>query len=257
MLFQNRCLSRLLPMVLLLSLPLPAECKDSGAMEKKLTKRVDGFYRSFVTGEWSKITPFVSEDTRPIWLGVQKSTIISYKIDTLEVAPGGKTAKVSVMVTNRFPQAYNASFTQTQRSEWIYQKGDWFVKIRPRPSLTELFKSLSTSPGPAVPMTPPIAFEQNPVQFPIRDDGADSVRKVYFQVAIPVAVVVQNLRTNCDCLKAELDRTAYEPTGDGVLTLTYHATSNNPPNSPLVVEATIAPLGYQLSLPVVLEIQKP
>ncbi len=259
MLFHYRSMPRLLPIILLLSLPFPAECKDSGALEKKLTKRVDGFYRSFVTGEWSKITPFVSEDTRQTWLGLNKSTIISYKIDMIEVAPGSKTAKVSVLVTNRIPQAYNAPFTQAQRSEWVYEKGDWFVKIRPRPSLTELFKSINPNPSAnlSTPVTPPIAFEQNPVKFLLREDGADSVMKIYFQIAIPVAIVVQNLRTNCDCLKAEMDRTEYPPAGEGIITLTYHPTSSNPPNTPLAVEATLAPLGYQLNLPVVLETRKP
>jgi hypothetical protein len=252
MLFRNRFMSCLLPIILLFAIPFSAESKGPSAQEKKLTKRVDGFYHSFVTGEWNKVTPFVSEDTRQIWLGLGKNTIKSYKIDTIEVAPGNKTAKVSVLVTNSFPQAFNAPFTQAQKSEWIYEKGEWFVKLRPRPSLSKLFKSLSQPLDPHAD-TPPIIFEQNPVKLPLSKEGEDSVVKISFQNISPLEVAVRNLRTNCACLTAEMDRTEYVATGQGVLTLTYHANLNTSPETPLAVQATLGSLGYQLNLPVVLE----
>lgn len=253
MLFRNRFVPRLLPILLLLAIPLPAENKGPSAQEKKLTKRIDGFYHCFVTGEWNKVTPFVSKDTRQIWLGLGKSTIESYKIDTVEMAPGNKTAKVSVLVTNRFPQAFNAPFTRPQRSDWIYEKGEWFVKLRPRPSLTELFKSLNPPSNVATPATSPVIFEQNPVKLPLPGEGADSVVKISFQNIAPIAISVGNLRTNCACLTAEMDRTEYPMTVQGVLTLTYHPKLNNSPETSLAVQATLAPLGYELNLPVVLE----
>ena len=235
---------------ILLVLPLGAQSRKQAALEKQLAKRVQEVYQLFVSGDWDRITPYISEDTRSIWTTQPKSTIDAFQLDTIEVAPDGKSAKVNVMTTFRVVQVPGAPFHQGQKSDWVYGKGRWFLKIKRPPPLTNFFKSTSNVPAPGQ-VTSPFIFTENPVKMRIPEAGAESVATVRFQNVTPLPVTLENLRTNCSCLRVTSDIMMVHPTVDATLTLTYKAPANLP-ESPLAVQATVLPLNYALSVPVVL-----
>ena len=76
--------------------------------------------------------------------------------------------------------------------------------------------------------------------------------KIGFQNAGAITVHLQDLKTTCSCLRAEVDKTVVQPGGKGTLTLTYHSSTNPATESPLSVQALIAPTMYLLELPIVL-----
>ncbi len=216
--------------------------------ERQLVERVEGIYKLFVSGDWRKIEPFVSEDTRDIWFAQPKGAIESFEIKGVTVAPDGKRADVTVMVTFFVPQA-NATYTMPQKSEWVYEKGKWFLTVTPPPSLLEMFQAMGAPPQPEQAVSP-VVFDQNPILLPKAAVGSEVVVKVSFQNVTPHVVTVQELGTTCACLKAEMNTMELRPTEKGVLTLTYQATAT-PPTPRLAVQALLVPSMYLLDLPVV------
>lgn len=219
--------------------------------ERQLLERVEGVYKLFVSGEWRKVESFVSEDTRDLWFGQAKSTIDSFEIKEVTIAPDGKRAAVTVMATFYVPQA-NAPFTMPQKSEWVYEKGKWFLKVKKPVPITDLFKS-NTVPSEPRPAQSPLVFDQNPLQIPSSEADAERVVKVLFQNVTPNVVTVIDLGTNCPCLKAETDITLIQPEQKGILTVTYYPAASPIPLPRLAVQATLAPSMYLLDLPVELK----
>ena len=242
----------LLPLALLAAFPRLTEPRNQSALEKRLTTRVDQLYRLFVSGEWDKVMPFVSKDTQNIWLAQNKSTIEAFQIDSIKIAPDGKQADVTVMATFHVPQVPSAPFSIPQKTQWVYEKGQWFIKLRPRPSQLELFKLMAQSSTASLAPSSPFVFDQNPVQLPRTEAGAESVVKVSFQNITPLDLTIQNLRTSCSCLKVEVERTVIPVTAKGVFTIRYSESPDTPAGVPLAVQATIAPMMYSLNLPVIL-----
>ena len=81
------------------------------------------------TGE--KVGAYVAEESQDIWLVQAKRTVDAFEIQEVTVAPGGQRADVTVMITYRIPQAPGAPFRQPQKTEWLYQGGEWFVRLKP------------------------------------------------------------------------------------------------------------------------------
>ncbi len=243
----------LLP-ILWLALPwalaCPAAARDNTKTTKQLTQRVDQFYRLSVAGEFVKMEPFVSQDTRNFWQSHHGGKIEAYQIESVTVSPDGKRADVAVLVTFRLLQVSSAPFQQSQKSEWIFEKGKWFLIGKPRASPMETFKGLGSQTDPGAQRSP-LVFDQNPVQLP-PGTGAEQVVKVQYQNTNPIIETIQNLTTNCPCLKAEVDKPTLQPEQKGTLTLTYNGSLNNSQKSSFAVEAIISPSMYHLSLPVVL-----
>ena len=239
---------------LLLVLALPGETQDLSAREQQLRQRVNEIYRLFVSGEWRKVEQYVSEDTRDPWFAQPKSTIDSFEIKEIKVAPDGTKADVTVMATFRVPQAA-LPFTMPQKGEWVFEEGLWFLKIRKPPTLFEMFQATGAPSNPQTSQSP-FVFDQNPVLLPKSEGTSEIVVKVPFQNVNPNVVTVQELSTTCACLKAEMDKLRLNPEEHAILTVTYHNTSDTAPPARLAIQALIlSPAVYQLELPVVLQDQ--
>ena len=252
MAFRNRSAIYWLPLVLLLSLPFPAECKDPAAEQKKLTKRVEGIYQLFVSGEWRKVEAYVTKDSQEIWFTQPKGKILSFRIVDIKIAPDGKRADVSVSTTVRVAQIPEP-VNQMEKSEWVLEHHDWFIRLKPMPTLLEMFRATGAPPS-AMNSPAPIVFDQNPIRFkPIPDSL--TVVTVPFKNTSSMVVTVQDLSSNCPCIKAEMDKTVLEPNETGTLTVTYNRSLNSAPERRLSVMALIAPIMYYLELPVELSLE--
>ena len=168
---------RLSPLILLLACGLPAQAQDRAALEQRLSERVEQLYQLFVSGDWSKVDAYITDDSRNIWLAQAKNTIEAFEIDAVTVAPDGQKADVTVMISYRIPQAPGAPFTQPQKTEWLHQGGEWFVQLKPPPSPMDLFTKGATAVKPAAPK-PAFRFDQNPVSIARPSAGFKAVVKV-------------------------------------------------------------------------------
>ena len=239
-----------LTLLVLLS-ALPGEAQNSAALERQLAKRVDEYYKLFVSGEWRKVETYLTEDSYDSWLALPKNTIESYQIKEVKIAPDRKQADVTVLVTSRVPQ-FPAPFTFPQPTKWLYQKRQWFIRLPKARELSEVFKEVFGTKGPTSqpqPVQSPLVFDQNPLRLPRSQGGAEITAKIAFQNVTSTAVTVTDLGTNCLCLKAEVDKTVVQPQEKGVLTVTYRE-SEGPPTRRLAIQATLAPSLFLLDLPV-------
>lgn len=252
----SRCAKRVFPLAVLLVLPMPAHAQQPSRQERDLTKRVGQLYQFFVSGEWRKVEPFLTEDSKDIWESQGKKRIESFQIQEVKIAPGGKEADVTVQVTFRVPQAFEASFTQPHRTQWFYQKRKWLMQLQPPISPLEMFKMMGAPPqSGSAPL--PLVFEQNPVQLASSDAAAEITAKVPFQNVAPAAITVMDLQTNCPCLTAEMDKVLLQPNEKGVLTITYRPSPGSTPSTPPAVQATLAPWMQRLELPVIVTESEP
>ncbi len=242
---------RLFPLILLLAAGLPGRAQDQAALERQLTERVDQLYQLFVSGGWRGVEAYVAEESQDIWLAQAKGTIDAYEIKEVKIAPDGERADVTVMTVFRIPQAPRAPIHMPQKSEWLYQSGQWVIKLKPPPSMLEIFKMSGAPANPGM-MKAPLLFDQNPVKISPPEAGSETVVKVPFQNVTSNVVMIQDLSTNCSCLQAEVDRTAVLPDGQGVLTLTYHPSADSSSKRSFSVQAILAPSTYFLNLPVVI-----
>lgn len=239
---------------LLLVSALPGSTQAPSRQERELTARVEELYRLFVAGDWKKVEPMVSEGTQNIWLVQPKGKIEAFQITEVKVEPDGRQANVTVMVTYRIPQV-TTPFTQTERSKWVLEKGRWVIQLQPMPSLSGMYPSMfeqtpnSNVASPTAPL--PIVFSEKPVRIRRPQGGSETTVKVEIQNVTPNTVKLQNLGTDCPCLKVVADRTELRPVEKGNLTLTYNPSLHPDPKAPLHVRGTIlAPAIFTLDLPV-------
>lgn len=238
--------------LLVLISALPGEAQNIPALERQLTKRVDEYYKLFVTGAWRKVQDYLTEDSQDIWFGLPKNTIDSYEIKEVKIAPDRKQADVTVLVTFRIAQ-FPSPFTAPRPSKWVYQKRQWFVRL-PKPeelseTIQRVFGTKASSSAPQ-PVQSPLRFDQNPVRLP-RSEGASEITvKVPFQNITTAPVTVRDLGTNCVCLKAEMDKVELAAEEKGILTVTYIAAPGERPSHRMAVQAMISPSLYLLDLTV-------
>lgn len=247
----RRTIFALVILVIGLSLSWPVQAQDQAERERQLTQRVEQLFKLFVSGEWGKVEPFLTEDSKDLWLALPKRAIDSLQLNEVKVAPDGTEAAVTLTITFRIPQFPTAPFTQPQYSKWLYREGEWFFKLQPPPSPLEIFKMGAAQSDPR-PAPSPLLFDPNPIRLPNTGSGSQTVGKVSFQNVTPDAVTIQDLRAACPCLKAEVDKTVIAPQQKGVLTVTYAPSLNTAPQRPLAVQATLAPSQFVLDLPVVI-----
>lgn len=138
---------RILVLAFLLVSALPTEAQDLAAREQHLRRRVEEVYRLFVTGEWRKVEPYVSADTRDLWSAQPKSTIDSYEIGEIKMDPDGRRADVTIRATFRVPQG-PMSFTMSQKSEWVFEKEQWYLKVKKFPALLQMFPATGSPSTP-------------------------------------------------------------------------------------------------------------
>lgn len=252
------------PAVFLLALALPGSAQDLAAREQLLRQRVEGVYRLFVTGAWRQVEQYVSEDTRDLWFGQAKSTIDSFELGEIKIDPDGQRALVTVKATFRVLQS-PGQFTMPQIGEWLFEEGQWFLKIRKPPTLFEMFgtttassSTASSSSGAplASPQQSPFAFDQSPVLLPNTAGSSEIVVKVLFRNVSSNRVTVQELSTTCECLKAEMDKRQLNPQEQAFLTVTYQNPPGHAPPLQMAVRAIVfTPAVYQMQLPVLLQDQ--
>ena len=242
---------RLFPLVLLPALALPGQAQERAALQQHLTERVEQIYQLFVSGDWGKVGAYVAEESQDIWLVQAKRTVEAFEIQEVTVAPGGQRADVTVMITYRIPQAPGAPFHQPQKTEWLYQGGEWFVRLKPPASLMDLFNRGNAAFKPAAKKAA-FQFDQNPVSIARPEAGFEAVVKVPFENVTPDVVTLQDVITTCPCLQATVDQAVVDPGGKGVLTLTYLPSEAPSFQQPLSVRAVLAPSKYVLDLPVVI-----
>ena len=239
-------------LAILLTAALPGEAQNTAALERQLTRRVDEYYKLFLSGEWRKGQDYISEDSYDTWLALPKNTMESYEIKEVKVSPDRKQADVTVLVTSRVPQ-FPSSLSYPQPTKWIYQKRQWFIRLPKPRELSEVFKDVFGTKGPvSAPQVvqSPLRFDQNPVRLPGREGAAELTVQVPFQNDTSAAVTIQDLGANCPCLKAEVDKTVLQPQEKGILTVTYRTPASDTPSRRLVVQATLAPMMFLLDLPV-------
>jgi len=244
---------RLFLLIFLLAAGLPGRAQDQAAPEsekaRQLTERVDQLYQLFVSGGWREVEAYVAEESQDLWLAQAKGTIDAYEIKEVKVAPDGERADVTVMTTFRIPQVPGSPIQMPQKSEWLFEKGQWVIKLKPPPSMLEIFKRSGAPSNPPV-LKAPLVFDQNPVRIPPPEAGSETVVKVGFQNAGTLTVHLQDLKTTCPCLRAEVNTMVVQPGGKGTLTLTYLSSAAPSSKGPLSVQAILAPSMYFLDLPV-------
>ncbi|MGH9786781.1 MAG: DUF1573 domain-containing protein [Terriglobia bacterium] len=238
---------------------LPGQAQNVSARERQLTKRVGEYFQSLVTGDWRKVENYITKDSQDTWLAMAKSRIESFEIKEVQIAPGNREADVTVLVTFYIPQV-SAPFHQPRKTKWIYERRNWFTRLPPMMSATELFQKVFASGGaagsfPSLPQTvqSPLRFEQNPVRLPLQEGTADvavQTVQVPFQNVSSTTVTVMNLGTNCSCLEVAVDKQILQPNEAGVLTVTYRGAPGARPARPPAVQATIGPTLFLLDLPV-------
>ena len=135
------------PAVFLLAFALPGSAQDLAAREQQLRQRVEGVYRLFVTGAWRNVEQYVTEDTRDLWLGQAKSTIEAFELGEIKVEPDGLRANVTVKATFRIAQSAGP-FTTPQISEWVFEKNQWFLKVKKPRTVIELFQNSGSAAKP-------------------------------------------------------------------------------------------------------------
>lgn len=245
---------RMVPLMLFALCALPAAAQDSAAQQQRLTERVDQLYQLFVSGDWSQVDGFITEDSRNIWLTQVKNTIEAFEIQEVAVAPEGDTALVTVLIDFRVAQVPGAPFRQPQRTEWVRQDGEWLVRLRPPASPMVLFDRANGALQPAAPQPndpqDAFRFDRNSIFIPRTEAGAETVLEIPFENVTPDVVTLQRLRANCVCLQAAVDATEIQPGGKGVLTLTYRPSAENVSRRLLRVFADLTPSTYVLNLPV-------
>ena len=136
----------LVPLILLLGFPLPAQSRDQSALEKKLTKRVDQYYSSFVSGDWKTVETLITDSSRDIWKAEWKGTIESFHIESLKIDSDGKRADVIATVKLRVAQI-SVPLELPQKTEWIYKKRQWFLQLKPPANLMDMFKGTGGPPA--------------------------------------------------------------------------------------------------------------
>ena len=141
---------RLLPLVLLLAAGLPGRAQDQAAQERQLTERVDQLYQLFVSGEWRKVEPYVAEESQDIWLAQAKGTIDSFEIKEVKVAPDGERADVTVMTIFRIAQVPGSPIHMPQKSEWLFEKSQWVIKLKHPPTMLDIFKRSGAPANPGM-----------------------------------------------------------------------------------------------------------
>jgi len=238
--------------VFLLALVLPAGAQDQdlAAREQQLRQRVDELYQLLVTGEWRKVEQYVTEDTRDLWYAQTKGTILSFEFGEIEMDPDGSRADVTMKATFRVDRVPNP-VTMPQRSEWFFEGGQWFYKVRKPQSLLEIFKNTKAASSPVAARSP-LVFHPNPIRIPDPESGSESVVRVTFWNMSSEVVSFRDLGTNCSCLTVEASRTSLPPRGRATLKVTYHS-STPPPSEPApAVEAIVTPSMHILNLPVVI-----
>lgn len=233
---------------LLLVSALPGESQSQSDREQQLTRRVDEVYQLFVSGGWRQVEQYLTEDSKDLWLAQAKGKIDSFRVESVQVAPDGLRANVTVMATFHILIAANAPFTQAQRSEWLYLNDEWFLKLKPPPPSMDFFKLGGTPSAPMV-AEMPLRFDQNPIKILRPESGARAVVTVSFQNVTQGVVKVTELGSTCGCLKAEMDKLVLQPQETGTLTVTY-SPPRRAPLRPPVVQAIVNPGSYLLDLPV-------
>ncbi len=135
------------------ALPAPAQApaQARAALQQRLSERVDQLYQLFVSGDWSKVDGYITEDSRNLWLAQAKNTIEAFEIQEVTVAPGGDKAEVTVLIDFRVMQVPGAPFRQPQKTEWVHHEGEWLVQLKPPPSPMVLFNQGNVSPPAAAP----------------------------------------------------------------------------------------------------------
>jgi hypothetical protein len=249
-------LARFSVLALWLVSALPGEAQRVSARERQLTKRVQEYFQLLVTGDWRKVENYLTKDSQDTWLTMAKNKIESFEVKEVQIASGDREADVTVMVTFYIPQV-SAPFHQPRKTKWIYERRNWFTRLPPMMSATELFQKVfaaggsgATVPSMAQPVQSPLRFEQNPIRLPRQEGATEITVHVPFQNVTSGVVSVTQLGTNCPCLAATVDKQILQPNEAGVLTVTYRGSPGAPPARPPAVQATIGPSLYLLDLPV-------
>jgi hypothetical protein len=183
-----------------------------------------------------------------------KNKIESFEVKEVQIAPDGREADVTVLVTFYIPQI-SAPFHQPRKTKWINERRNWHIKLPPVVSATELFQkvfggaSMGGLSAPQ-PVQAPLRFDQNPVRLSPQQGAAEVTAQVPFQNTTASVVSVTQLGSNCPCLQVSMDKVLLQPGEQGILTVTYRALPTGPPPRPPVVQATIGPSFYLLDLPV-------
>jgi len=233
---------------------LPGEAQNVSARERQITKRVQEYFQLLVTGDWRKVENYLTKDSQDTWLTMAKNKIQSFEVKEVQIAPGNREADVTVLVTFYIPQV-SAPFQQPRKTKWINERRNWFIKLPPMVSATELFQKVfgaGSMGGLSSPQTvqPPLRFDQNPVRLSRQEGAAESTAQVPFQNVTASVVSVTQLGSNCPCLQVSMDKLLVQPGEQGILTVTYRALPQGPPSSAPVIQATLGPTFYLLDLPV-------
>lgn len=247
-------LARFSVLALWLVSALPGEAQNVSARERQITKRAQEYFQLLVTGDWRKVENYLTRDSQDTWLTMAKNKIESFEVKEVQIAPGNREADVTVLVTFYIPQV-SAPFQQPRKTKWINERRNWFIKLPPMMSATELFQkvfSAGSMGGLSAPQTvqPPLRFDQNPVRLSRQEGAAESTAQVPFQNVTASVVSVTQLGSNCPCLQVSMDKLLVQPGEQGILTVTYRALPQGPPSSAPVIQATLGPTFYLLDLPV-------
>jgi hypothetical protein len=182
---------------------------------ERLRARAEAVYQHILAAEWTKVDPFITEETRNHWAGEQKNPILAYRISKVEIAPTGKTAEVTALVTWKYARVQQP-LTSAQKTKWVLREPEWFLSYdRPSaPPLQSIFQSAAeVKPAPA-----PLVFDTQEVRW---KEGQSEIR-VPFKMTIPGPLPARGVgaQAGCQCVKASLAKNSYAPGEKGEMVLT-------------------------------------
>jgi hypothetical protein len=102
-------------------------------IDEALRKRVDEFYRCYVTGEFRKAYQFVADDSKDTYFESEKTHYKAFKIGNINYSDNYTRAKVTIAADIDFKfQGQIFPTTAPFVANWKFENGDWYWYTVPR-----------------------------------------------------------------------------------------------------------------------------
>lgn len=184
--------------------------------EQRLRERAEGLYSALMNSQWKKVESFLNEDAKVIWAQQKKNTLMSYKLESAEVKPGGKEAVTDVLIEFPVELVGGRPMKMNQKLEWVWENDDWYVVLRKRLPVIDPPK-----PPPPPNVQPELKFESEIFDFRLLRRGEPIRARFSFTNKSDHTVRVRPAAANpCNCISFKLSKNEFKPGESGALDVT-------------------------------------